>query len=418
MAHWFHRNPLKATDFAKFDLKGILRNEHSSRICGELRLRRDKFLKHLESASSDLEQVETEFNQYLSLFYGFLFEINEDDEKESKLRNLIRPIWGNSMIEKDGIELSDSWFEALSLIYNMAIWYMKHAAWNSAKDEVRDSEAKTIHTCLRKAAGLFEYIKNKTDILCGLDDFPGNDFNMNVIKAYYYQAIAEAQEVTIARAVELKHAPGLISKLATETARIYNECDQLIEKFNPLTFDKWRKYFQLKHKFYLSYAYAYLGESLLAEDKCGQAVRACKEGIKCYQEAQDLCAKYAKASGPGFIAKPENHIFFRRVKPLLERHMDKAERENGFIYHELVPEACPELVENASFGLAKPETFVYPKKSESWTKSAYDSFDISKADTPDFSKAKKSKTKLHSVKEEKVYQTDKDPKNESGCSIV
>lgn len=119
MSHWFHRNPLKATDFLKYDLKGVLRNEQSSRICGfvfilitylltllidfrELRLRRDKYLKHLESASSDLEQVETEFNQYLSLFYGFLFDINEDG-KESKMRNLIRPIWGNSMIEKDGV---------------------------------------------------------------------------------------------------------------------------------------------------------------------------------------------------------------------------------------------------------------------------------------------------------------------------
>ena len=108
---------------------------------------------------------------------------------------------------------------------------MKHGAWNSAKDEVRDSEAKTIHTCLRKAAGLFEFIKNKSDILCGIDDFPGYDFNMNVIKAYYNQCIAEAQEVTIARAIELKHSPGLISKLATETARIYNESGKCFYEF-------------------------------------------------------------------------------------------------------------------------------------------------------------------------------------------
>lgn len=194
--------------------------------------------------------------------------------------------------------------------------------------------------------------------------------------------------------------------------------DKMIEKFNPAIFEKWRKYFQLKNKFYLAYAYAYLGESLLAEDKCGQAVRACKEGIKCYQEAQELCGKYAKSSGPGFIAKPENHLFFRRIKPLLERHMEKAERENGFIYHDPVPEVCPELIDNASFGLAKPEAYAFPKKSDAWTISAYQSFDIGRADTPDFGKAKKSKTKLPIVKEEKVYQTDKDPRNESGCSIM
>lgn len=258
---------------------------------------------------------------------------------------------------------------------------------------------------------------------------------MNVIKSYLNQSVAEAQEVTIARAIELQHASSLISKLSTETAKIYHEIgkffllfwifkhsiirlDNLLEKFNPTVFDKWRCYAQLKNKFYLAYAYCYLGESLLAEDKCGEAVRACKEGIKCYQDAQELCVKYAKASGPGFIAKPEKHLFFRRIQPLLERHLEKAERENGFIYHQIVPEECPLLDENASFGLAKPEAFVYPNKSIAWTSTAYDAFDISKADTPDFSKAKKSKKSLPIVKEEKVYQTDKDPKNVSGCSIM
>ena len=78
-----------------------------------------------------------------------------------------------------------------------------------------------------------------------------------------------------------------------------NISDKCIGSFDPTTFDKWRRYFQLKHRFYLAYAYAYLGESLLAEDKCGMAVRACKEGIASYELAEDFCAKYAKATGPG-----------------------------------------------------------------------------------------------------------------------
>lgn len=46
-------------------------------------------------------------------------------------------------------------------------------------------------------------------------------------------------------------------------------------------FGKWRAYLQLKNNFYLALAYAYLGESLLGEDKCGEAVKACREGLKC-----------------------------------------------------------------------------------------------------------------------------------------
>lgn len=34
MSHWFHRNPLKVTDFVKFELKQVLRSEHASKICG------------------------------------------------------------------------------------------------------------------------------------------------------------------------------------------------------------------------------------------------------------------------------------------------------------------------------------------------------------------------------------------------
>lgn len=46
----------------------------------------------------------------------------------------------------------------------MALWYMKHGAWASAKDDVKDSEAKVAHSCLKKAAGLFEFIREKTGL--------------------------------------------------------------------------------------------------------------------------------------------------------------------------------------------------------------------------------------------------------------
>lgn len=41
---------------------------------------------------------------------------------------------------------------------NFALWYMKRAAWISSKDEVLERDAKQIHTALRKAAGIFEYV--------------------------------------------------------------------------------------------------------------------------------------------------------------------------------------------------------------------------------------------------------------------
>lgn len=66
-----------------------------------------------------------------------------------------------------------------------------------------------------------------------------------------------------------------------------------------MLFGKWRYYLQLKSQIYTSYAYAFLGENLLSQDKCGDAVRACREGVSCFDVALDFATKYKQASGPG-----------------------------------------------------------------------------------------------------------------------
>lgn len=98
------------------------------------------------------------------------------------------------------------------------------------------------------------------------------------------------------------------------------------------------------------------------------------------------------------------------------------------IYHATVPDECPPLNDETEYGLASPIEFSYPAKSEvvlsgvsyrcfqTWTLSTYQAFDISKSITPDFHAPKKT-GKIPLVREEKVYETDKDPANLSGCMI-
>ncbi|VDD95901.1 unnamed protein product [Enterobius vermicularis] len=432
MAHWFHRNPIKATENVNFDLKSILSGPTSRKICNELRSRRERLVEFFRNASCDMAEVDEEFRLYLSAFSGFLVPIGNvgGEDVGSKLAPVISFKWTNSMLGSTAFKVSDSWFEAANMCVNMALWLAKHAAWTAGKDEVREGEAKRVHTALRRAAGMFifffllsrEILRESSIILpkflvTDLATIRGSDFDPSVLNAYINQCTAEAQEVTVARAIELKHRPALISALAHETSAVFLKADKSLERLDQNVFGKWRWYLQLKAQVYLAYAYAFFGESLLAEDKCGEAVRACREGLSCFEIAKNFSAMYMKSQGPGTPAKPATHLFFRRVEPLLKRHLEKAERENGFIYHQKVPDDCPSLEEKATFGLAQPEPFSLPSPSPDWSESVYASFDLSKASMPDFSKIKKCNKDLPLVKEEKLYQTEKDQDNRSGCTI-
>lgn len=75
--------------------------------------------------------------------------------------------------------------------------------------------------------------------------------------------------------------------------------DKHLQSFKEEVFGRWRRYLQLKHHLYLSYAYAFLGESFLSQDKGGEGIRACREGVSEFKIASDFAAKYATASGPG-----------------------------------------------------------------------------------------------------------------------
>ncbi|VDL79871.1 unnamed protein product [Nippostrongylus brasiliensis] len=425
MAHWFHRNPMKPTSDIKFDLKGIATNEQAGKICSELRVRRERLLNLFKNAGNELAEVDKEFNDYLRIFAGFLLDVggpsaaggDESSKGASKLAPVVRFQWGHSMLGTLSTELSDSWFEALNIVCCMAIWLSKHAAWVSGKDDVREYEAKECLSCLRRSAGMFAYVGANLNRLSGTGDFEGADFDAKVVRAYEMQAVAESQEVVIARAVEMKHNALLISSLAAHTANLFAQAGEQLSSFKEEIFGRWRRYLQLKQHLYLAYAYAFLGESLLKEDKCGEAVRACKEGVAEYEIASDFAVKYSTAPGPGTRIKPEEHLFFRNVKPLLTRHLEKAQRENGFIYHQQVPDECPQLDANPNYGLAKSDPFDYPTPADCWTPAAYKSFDLGKATMPDFSKIKKGKKELKQVAEEKIYQTEKDPRNSSGCVI-
>ena len=262
---------------------------------------------------------------------------------------------------------------------NTGFWFMKHAAMLAAKKEISMEEAKEVHTSLKKAAGVVKFVQETLLPQLLEKGADGGDLDGRVTTAYINQCTAEAQEVTIARAIELQHNPTLVSALAHETSKMFTTAADNLHTLDQKIFGHWRAYFEMKSQFYLSYAYSYQGEALLAEDKCGDAIRCLQESKACLGKASAMATEYAKTKGPGTTARPEKHNFFRRLAPIVQRTLEKCERENGFIYHQKVPYDPVQLPTNAAtHGLVAPEVWEIPPVSPLWTAMAYAAFDDSK----------------------------------------
>lgn len=429
MAYWFHRNPLKATAPITFELRGAATNGQAQKICSDLRQSRNLLLDIISNPTVDMTTLMNALNKYLGLLHGFIVSLDAEKEGgDSKLRHALRFRWTNTLLGNTPTEQYDVVYERVSMLFNAALWYMKHSVKFAGSEEPKMEEAKEVHKCLRTAAGIFTAIKNDLSAQLIESAEKAADLDPRVLDAYIHQCTAEAQEVTIARAIELKHSSSLVSALAFETAQLYTTADCSLKALADKVALKWQKYLQFKAEIYLAYAYNYHGETLLAQDKCGDAIKCLEESQSHYDKAGELAKEYASTKGPGSTAKPQNHLFFRKLSPIVQRTLDKCVRENGFIYHQKVPPVAPDLELKATFGLAAPEEFKLPEPNEQWTAAVYKAFDITKMPSRD----EKAPTKdgkpgvqddgagsgdLPPVKEVDVSQSDKDPSTFSGCIV-
>lgn len=294
-----------------------------------MRSERKNLIERFSDPSSPLDEVEKSLKNYLSLLMGMTF--GPETTGPSKLRHLNKFKWTQTLLGNTPHVYRDSMFELISICQEYALWLTKHAAQVCAKEDPSLDDAKKAHTCLRKAAGVFK--KMDAEYTARLLDKPaaGSDQDSRVVQAFVLQCTAEAQEITIARAIELKHNSSLISALAYETSQTFLSAASAIKAIDPAIAGKWTKYFVFKSVFYETYAWVYHGDNLLEQEKCGDAIRAMQEAEKMYATAVSVCKEYEKMKGAGKSAKPQEHLFFRKLAPLLKRIKDKCIRENGMM---------------------------------------------------------------------------------------
>ncbi len=167
MAHWFHRNPLKATAKQDFALRMVAHDVEAIKIVSDLKQARARVLELLPDPHHTAEQVDTALKLYMGVLKGFLevpaggggkkapsatapapdgeedsaeMEMEDPDaslgpQRASKLRHGLRFRWTDSMLGTTPQNMHDAAFEIASLLMNVAFWHMKHGAMVAAKDE-------------------------------------------------------------------------------------------------------------------------------------------------------------------------------------------------------------------------------------------------------------------------------------------
>ena len=205
----------------------------------------------MSDPSSGVQETESLLNKYLSLLIGMTN--GPQASGPSKLRHVSKYKWTQMLLGNTPVVQRDSLFELVSICQEYALWLSKHAAMVCAKDDPSLDDAKAAHTCLRKAAGVFRLIDG--EVIHRLLEKPidGSDMDSRVSSAFVLQCQAEAQEITIARAIELKHSASLISALANETSQTFLSSAASIKALDPTIAGKWVKYLVFKSLFYEAY---------------------------------------------------------------------------------------------------------------------------------------------------------------------
>lgn len=421
MAHWFHRNPLKSSKTNSFDaLKLIAKTAPAAKLCGELRVERAKVLQQLSDPRNSLETVEKDVNNYMSLLLGLCEDVAPQTTAEgqvsgeAKLRKVEVFKWTHTICGNTATALPDAYYDFISILTELAMWFLKRASYIASNESLSEDDAKEVFKSLRQAAGIFMQAKNlcESKLGSGLVE-KHSDTDPRVLDAYHLQSLAEAQEVTVARAVELKHKPTVITAVALGTSDLFRKADESLRSVEQTKVGKWRKYLQIKKNIYLAYAHSFKGETLLTEDQCGTAIKSLQEADKCYVMAGMLCKEYKAAKGAGSSARPDEHQFFLRLGPIVRQRLEKATHENGFIYHQKVPAEVPEL-ESTEVGIASPIEFSIPTVSPRWKPEILAAFDTGKSKAQMTGKG--DEEKLEPVKEI-PDPNEKGNSRETGCVI-
>ena len=81
----------------------------------------------------------------------------------------------------------------------------------------------------------------------------------------------------------------IIRSICTPFSKLFSDADIALRECDVEFVTKWRRYLQVKIKFYAAYARSFQGEHLLTLDKCGESIKTLKEAQNCKLLSFERC---------------------------------------------------------------------------------------------------------------------------------
>ncbi|KAK9828236.1 hypothetical protein WJX74_004986 [Apatococcus lobatus] len=291
---------------------------------------------------------------YISLLLGLINPVAADAgssvqvNAQSVLRRRVTFAWLDALVVSGQAQMADAVFELASVLTAVAIWKMKHAAAicrEASSTGADSSTAAQAFKLLRSAAGMLQSVLD-TCLPHLFGGCPSADCNPQVVAGLRSTCLADAQSLTVLRAIQKGNAPGLIAGLAADTGSLYTEAEGGFRaggsQAGPASSPKLAAYCAYKAACFNSTALAFTGTAELAEGRGGAAVK-CTHAAQAQSGAMREAGQAYDSAAPTTPA-PQHAAFDQNIQQTCSRLATAAKQENDRILFQHIPTDMPAMV--------------------------------------------------------------------------
>ncbi|KAI0593846.1 BRO1-like domain-containing protein [Biscogniauxia sp. FL1348] len=252
-------------------------------------------------------------------------------------------------VDEQHIKISFTWFDAFthkstsqyslafekaSIIFNISAVLSCHAAFQTRSEE---AGLKMAYHSFQASAGMFTYINEN------FLHAPSSDLSRETVKTLIQVMLAQAQEVFLEKQVADQKKVGLLAKLSSQAAYLYQQAlEGVQENVNKAIFEKvWLLFTQIKASLLSSNAQYY--QALADEDanNYGVAVARLTAAEVQAKEANKIASNFPATMPPSANLSADTGPLLaditKRNLTTIQEKLRELIKDNDYIYHQTVP---------------------------------------------------------------------------------